>query len=89
LFSDQPYLLLSEKFWDDTLHVTTDRYFVIDIAAMTHSCITASHQAYTDEEYTTLLEKAGLGEVKFYPNLTGDTGERAEIFPITAIKPAG
>lgn len=89
LFSDTPYLLLSEYFWDDTLHIITDRYFVIDIATAMHTRITASHQAYTDEEYKALLEKAGLGGIKFHPNLTGDPGERAEIFPITAVKPAG
>ncbi|MEM5773878.1 MAG: class I SAM-dependent methyltransferase [Anaerolineaceae bacterium] len=88
LFSDQPYLLLSEYFWDDALHIITDRYFVIDIATGAHTRITASHQAYTDDEYKAMLEKAGLGEVRFYPNLLGEAGEREEIFPITASKPA-
>ena len=88
LFSDQPYLLLSEYFWDDALHIITDRYFVIDIATGAHTRITASHQAYTDEEYNAMLLKAGLGDVTFHADLSGDAGERAEIFPITARKPA-
>ncbi len=74
LFSDAPHVCLQENFWDAQDHVAIERYYVIDAAtgeAVGHS---SSMQAYTDEEYRSLLAECGFGEAAFYPSLGGDAG---------------
>jgi SAM-dependent methyltransferase len=71
LFSDQPYLLLEEGFWDANSQATTRRYFLVDGASGTVTRYAASYQAYSNEEYRSLLEGQGFGKILFYPSMTG------------------
>jgi len=76
LFSEQPHLCLQETFWDAQGRVAIQRYFIVDAAtgrAIRHS---ASMQAYTDDDYRTLLKECGFGGVEFFASLEGGTGER-------------
>jgi SAM-dependent methyltransferase len=87
LFSDRPYLLLSESFWDETQHTLTERYFVMEIETTRITRMAASTQAYTGDEYKALLKNTGLYDVRVYPNMTGEQAGRFEFFPITGFKP--
>jgi SAM-dependent methyltransferase len=71
LFSDEPYLCLQENFWDAEDHVAIERYYIIDAATGEVARHSASTQAYTDEEYRSLLAECGFGKVVFYPSLDG------------------
>lgn len=82
VFSDQPYLCLSEAAFEQGHSLS--HYYVFDVAsgAMTHYL--AMHQAYTDDAYRHLLRR--FARVEFHPSLAGDvegTGQ-AHLFVIVA-----
>jgi len=65
LFSSDPHIVLHESFWDDEQHVATERYFIIDLETSSLSQVSASQQAYLDEELVEMLESAGFEKVSF------------------------
>ena len=72
MFSDQPHLCLCETVWDSDNCVYTERTFVIDAATGNVTRYASSAQAYTDEEYCSLLDECGFAEIAFFPSLTGE-----------------
>jgi SAM-dependent methyltransferase len=82
VFSDQPYLCLSESLFEKDSALS--HYYVIDIVsgAMTHYL--AMHQAYTDEAYRHLLRR--FDHVEFYPSLEGEISQTGQnhLFAIVA-----
>ncbi len=74
LFSAQPHLYLQENFWDAENNVTIQRYYIIDAVSGEVTRYSSSMQAYTDEEYRSLLAECGFGNVEFYPSLGGSGG---------------
>ena len=75
LFSERPHLCLTESFWDGRQNVAIQRYFIVDAATGAVTRHASSTQGYTDEEYQSLLEECGFGEVVFHPSLHGDPDE--------------
>jgi SAM-dependent methyltransferase len=75
LFSDRPHICLAENFWDTQQNVATTRYFILDGLTGGVTRYAASTQAYTDEQYRSLLEECGFEKVVFHPSLSGDTDE--------------
>ena len=73
LFSDEPHLYLQENCWDTEGNVAIERYYIIDAATGEVVRHSASTQAYTDEDYRSLLAECGFGEVVFYSSLDGST----------------
>lgn len=84
LFSDQPYLCLSESAFENDCALS--HYYVFDMAsgAMTHYL--AMHQAYTDEDYRQLLRQ--FDQVQFYPSLAGSVANTGQdhLFVIVATR---
>jgi hypothetical protein len=74
LFSDNPHLYLQENFWDVEKKVAIQRYYIIDATTGGVICNSSSMQAYTNEEYRSLLTESGFGSVEFYPSL-GETSD--------------
>lgn len=74
LFSDEPHMLLQESFWDAEDNVAIQRYYVIDAASGKVAFSSSSMQAYTNEEYRSLLAGCGFRDAVFYPSLSGSTG---------------
>jgi len=72
LFLDKPHLYLQENFWDAEYKVAIQRYYIIESATGEVTCNSSSTQAYTNDEYCSLLTECGFGEVAFYPAL-GET----------------
>jgi SAM-dependent methyltransferase len=72
LFSDRPYVCLTESFWAAQQAVATERYFIVDGLTGQVTRHAASTQAYTGEQYQSLLEDSSFGQVHFYPSLRGD-----------------
>ena len=75
LFSEQPHLVLTENFWDAQQSVATERYYVVDAATGGVTRHASSMQAYTDEQYRSLLLDSGLAGVSFCPSLVGSPDE--------------
>lgn len=71
-FSDQPHLCLNENLWDPGRCVYTERHFVIDAATGDVTRYASSAQAYTDEQYRSLLDECGFTGITFFPSLTGE-----------------
>lgn len=87
LFSDRPHIVLNESFWEETQNVITERYFILDAETGAVSRVAASTQAYQDQEYQELVEGVGFEQVVFHPSLTGESTERGDLLPITALRP--
>lgn len=73
LFSDQPHLCLQEKIWDVDECVAIERYHIVDAATGDVAFHASSMQAYTDDQYRSLLTDGGFGDIQFFPSL-GETG---------------
>jgi SAM-dependent methyltransferase len=87
LFSDRPHICLSECFWDPQQNVATERYFIVDGLTCEVTRHASSMQAYTGEEYYSLLEECGFGEVAFHPSLSGDLeGPESDLIVIISQK---
>jgi len=89
LFADQPYLYLTENFWDEARQVSTERYYIVDAASGAVQRYAASMQAYQPQAYTALLESAGFGEVQFLPALTGEEDGDPDLCGILARRAGG
>lgn len=72
LFSSEPHICLLESLWDADHNVAIERYYVIDAATGKVTFSSSSMQAYTNNEYQSLLAECGFGEVAFYPSLGED-----------------
>jgi SAM-dependent methyltransferase len=75
LFSDEPYLLLQENFWDAEDSVAIERYYVIDAVTGDVSLHSSSTQAYTNRDYRVLLTECGYVDLEFYPSLGEPAGK--------------
>ena len=75
LFSDRPHIQLEEHHWDVERRAATTRHYTVDAQTGEVTRYASSMQAYADEEYRSLLEAHGFGEVAFYPSLAGPEGE--------------
>lgn len=87
VFSDAPYLCLTENFWHEAQKVAVERFYVIDAETNLVSHFTQSIQAYEDKDYTQLLNSLAFKEVRTYPSLTGAAEENPDLLVISARKP--
>jgi SAM-dependent methyltransferase len=71
LFSDTPYLLLEESFWDGDEAVAIRRHYVVDCRTAAVSRYGQCVQAYTTLEYRNLLVNAGFSATTIVPSLSG------------------
>ena len=75
LFSEKPHLCLQENFWDTEHKVAIQRYYIVDALSSVVTRYSSSMQAYTNEEYRSLLAECGFGKTVFYPSLGGGGGD--------------
>ncbi len=78
LFLGAPHTCLQENAWDPTQRVATCRWTITNTATDEELVYAASYQAYTSEEYETLLTETGFASVRSYPSLTGEEQDRSE-----------
>jgi len=90
LFSDHPHIALMDSHWSEEAQAATQRYFIIDAASGAVQRFASSYQAYTNDQYTHLLDQCGFTAVRFYPALGQTDGEPdSSLIAVTAGKPAG
>jgi hypothetical protein len=58
--------------------VTIQRYYIIDATVGEATRYSSSMQAYTKQEYESLLAECGFGNLRFYKSLGGNGGSPAE-----------
>lgn len=69
LFSDEPHLCMEENYWDAEGKVAITRYYIISAVTGEVTRHSSSMQAYTNDQYRSLLVDSGFGEVEFYESL--------------------
>jgi SAM-dependent methyltransferase len=74
LFSDRPHLRLDESFWSEEQRAATRRYLVIDAETADVGWYAESVQAYTPDEYASLLTECGFAQRGVYPSWPGSCG---------------
>lgn len=73
LFSDTPYLCLTEHFWHERLRTATTRHYVVETTSEV-TRYAQTMQAYTDNEYREVLAACGFEQIEIYPSLAGAGG---------------
>jgi SAM-dependent methyltransferase len=87
LFSDQPHLCLMDNFWDEEQAVATERFLIIDAKTGAVTRYAFSTQAYTEEQYSDMLTRAGFRDIDFYPSLSGvEDAQTDEMYVVVARK---
>jgi SAM-dependent methyltransferase len=87
LFSDEPYLCLTESFWNDEFSMATERYYIIHESNGEVGFYINSTQAYEDSQFIDLLKSAGFRDIEFHPSLTGSQEQQMDgMFVILAQK---
>jgi len=82
VFSDKPHLCLQEHRWDGDGRTATVRYFVVDAEDGRVERHAQTYQAYSRDEYRSLLEAAGFADLEWYPSLTGEADESQKAFEV-------
>jgi len=84
LFADGPYLCLSESVFEAG-HALT-HFYVFDAVSGAMTPYLTMLQAYTDDEYRSLLRR--FGRVEFYPSLAGpvEIEGQGHLFAVVAVK---
>jgi hypothetical protein len=75
LFGDSPYVRLDESRWDGESRTAHNLNWIIDSAAADVVRYGTTTHAYSDEEYTGLLQGAGFAHVEREASLSGDAGD--------------
>jgi SAM-dependent methyltransferase len=86
LFTDRRHLLLEESYWNEERGVSTHRWFVVDAATSTVERHADSMQAYTDEDYASLLEEAGFRAIEPRPDWPAAPGHQNSLKAFVASK---
>lgn len=71
LFSNEPYLCLTESFWNDEKRVAIERYYIITGLSQDVKIYMNCTNAYKDDEFKRMLSNAGFTRINFHPSLTG------------------
>ncbi|MFH2038129.1 MAG: class I SAM-dependent methyltransferase [Chloroflexota bacterium] len=78
IFSDEPYLCLTESFWNENDSLAIERYYIIHGASNDVDLVVNSTQAYEDEQFINFLEMAGFSGIEFHPSLTGSQEQQLD-----------
>jgi hypothetical protein len=69
-----------ESFWNESQHVATERYMIVDAETGEVSRFTSSSQAYDERSIKDLLSGVGFKRIKIHPSLTGKDETGADDF---------
>ena len=71
LWGDFPYLHLGERAWDPVQRAAVERFHILNLETGEMQVYGLSDQAYTAEQVTDMLQKAGFGQVEAHPAWDG------------------
>ena len=75
VFSDAPHLCLRECSWHPQHRAATERYFVVSLPATDGATYVSTLQAYSEDEYASLLREAGFDRIRQHASLAGERAE--------------
>ena len=78
VFSEEPYLCLTESFWDESTNSAVERYYIIRASGESTLEYINRTKAFEEHEYMSMLQDAGFDQVKFYPSLTGEDSQQLD-----------
>ena len=70
LLCPEPHVHLQESFWDDETRSVTIRYYVVEAGSAAVTGYAQTVQAYSDDEYRSLLSEHGFEEFQMLPALS-------------------
>jgi SAM-dependent methyltransferase len=76
LFSDRPYVVLQENFWDAGSKATTIRYYILEAHSGQISHYAQSFQAYQDDDYRSLLSAHGFSAIQILQGLLAEASQK-------------
>ena len=68
--------MLKECFWDASIKVSTERYYIVDVESYEVTRHAISLQGYDEAAYRELITGCGFTDVKKYSSLGGVNGEK-------------
>jgi SAM-dependent methyltransferase len=77
VFSDDPHVCLQEHFWDEAAKAATVRYYILEAAGGV-TTYAQSYQAYSDDEYRSVLADCGFSSMEMVPSLNGAASKAAD-----------
>ncbi|HKZ44198.1 MAG TPA: class I SAM-dependent methyltransferase [Anaerolineales bacterium] len=87
VFSEEPYICLTESFWDEETLAAVERYYVIPGSGNTIVEYINRTSAFEESDYKKMMVDAGFNLVRFYPSLTGEKTQQLDgMFVILAEK---
>lgn len=86
LFSDAPYLLLHESYWDDEQEAVIEYFHVLRESETQLETYVTSLQSYSQKAYEVLLAEAGFTRLEFLAALDGQSTAEAGLFELRAYK---
>lgn len=87
IFSDEPYLCLTESFWNEEDALAIERYYVIQEKNNAVNLFINTTRAYEEQQFVDFLRSAGFLSVEFHPSLTGSQSQQLDgMFVILAAK---
>jgi ubiquinone/menaquinone biosynthesis C-methylase UbiE len=66
LFSDAPHVCLTENHWYESQAVALQMFHVVDLESCKLQTYRSANQAYDQDEYQSMLRKAGFSQVEFH-----------------------
>jgi len=78
IFSGEPYLCLTESFWNDEKRVAIERYYIINETDQEIKLYMNCTNAYTDDDFRQMLKDTGFNSIKFHPSLTGSEQQQLD-----------
>jgi SAM-dependent methyltransferase len=87
IFSDEPYLCLTESFWNEDEKLAIERYYIIHGIDKDIHLYLNTTQAYEDDQFIDFLRSAGFKSIEIHPSLTGSQEQQLDgMFVIIGIK---
>ena len=83
LFSDKPHIVLHERFWNEALTCSTERWYVVDASSGEVTSQALTCEAYSRDQFLTAFGDAGFRDIDFRPGLPGNLSDGA-LFVIVA-----
>jgi SAM-dependent methyltransferase len=87
IFSEEPYLCLTESFWNEEKSIATEKYFIIEESGSDIRVFNNKTHAYEDKQFKQMITTAGFKSIEFHPSLTGSDEQQLDgMFVILAKK---
>jgi SAM-dependent methyltransferase len=78
VFSEEPYICLTESFWDESTSTAVERYYVIPESGGPVVEFINRTRAFEESDYQEMMLDAGFSSVSFFPSLTGEEQQQLD-----------